>query len=70
MPRLPGLEAALATMAEQVSLNLPTKGLLASFGDEWAATLRSAVAVNGADLSSAIDAIEAAGGIEVVSTRG
>jgi hypothetical protein len=70
MPRLPGLEAALATMAEQVSFNLPTKGLLASFGAEWAATLRSAVAVNGADLSSAIDAIEAAGGIEVVSTCG
>lgn len=70
MPRLPGLEAALATMAEQVSLNLPTKGLLASFGDEWAATLRSTVAVNGTDLSSAIDAIGAAGGAQVVRTRG
>ncbi len=70
MPQLPGLEAALATMAEQVAINLPTQELLASFGNEWAATLTKAVAPAGADLPPAKNAIEAARHIQVESLRG
>ena len=70
MPRLPGLEAALAKVAEQVSLDLPTQDLLASFGEEWAATLTKAVAAAGADLPPARTAIEAARHIQVESLRG
>ncbi|MEI2699980.1 MAG: hypothetical protein V9E94_17190 [Microthrixaceae bacterium] len=70
IPPLPGLEAALAKMAEQVSLNLPTQDLLASFGKEWAATLTKAVAAAEADLPQARTAIEAARHIEVEGTRG
>jgi len=70
MPRLPGLEAALAKMAEQVSLNLETQDLLASFGEDWAATLTKAIAAAGADLPPARNVIEAARNVEVESTRG
>ena len=70
MSPLPGLEPALAAMAEQVSLNLPTQDLLASFGNEWAATLTEAVAAARADLPQARTAIEAARHVEVESTRG
>ncbi len=70
MPRMAGLEATLAEMAKQVSLNLPTQDLLASFGEEWAATLTRAVADAGADLPPAKKAIEAARHVEVESTRG
>ena len=70
MPRLPGLEAALAKVAEQVSLDLPTQDLLASFGEEWAATLTKAVAAAGAVLPPARTAIEAARHIQVESLRG
>ena len=70
MPRLPCLEAALAKVAEQVSLDLPTQDLLASFGEEWAATLTKAVAAAGADLPPARTAIEAARHIQVESLRG
>jgi len=69
-PPLPGMEAALATMAEQVSLNLPTQELLASFGNEWAATITKAVAAAGADLLPAKQAIEMAHHVEVEGTRG
>ena len=70
IPPLPGLEAALAKVAEQVSINLPTQDLLASFGKEWAATLTKAVAAAGADLPPARNVIEAARHVEVESTRG
>jgi hypothetical protein len=70
MPRMAGLEATLAEMAKQVSLNLPAQDLLASFGKEWAATLTKAVADAGADLPPAKKAIEAARHIEVDGTRG
>ena len=70
IPRLPGLEAALAKVAEQVSLDLPTQDLLASFGEEWAATLTKAVAAAEVDLPQARTAIEAARHIEVEGTRG
>lgn len=70
MPRMAGLEATLAEMAKQVSLNIPTQDLLASFGDEWAATLTKAVASAGADLPPARTSIEAARHVEVESTRG
>ena len=70
IPRLPGLEEALAKVAEQVSLDLPTQDLLASFGEEWAATLTKAVAAAGADLPPARTAIEAARHIQVESGRG
>jgi len=69
MPRPPGLEGALAEMAKQVSLNLPTQDLLASFGKEWATTLTTAVAAAGADLPPAKKAIEAARHVEVESPR-
>lgn len=67
MAPLPGLEAALARMAEQVSLNLPTQDLLASFGNEWADSLTKAVAAAEADLPQARAAIEAARHVEVES---
>jgi len=70
MPRQPGLEATLATIAEQVSINLPTQDLLASFGNEWAATLTKAVATASADLPPARNVIEAARHVKVGSTRG
>lgn len=70
VPRPPGLEAALAEMAKQVSLSLPAQDLLASFGEEWAATLTKAVAEAGADLPDARNVIEAAGSVEVESTHG
>jgi hypothetical protein len=69
-PAMPELQTELTAMSQQIALSIPAQDLLGAFGAEWAATLRSAVAVNGADLSSAIDAIGAAGGIEVVRTRG
>ena len=67
IPPLPGLEAALSKMAEQVSLNLPTQELLAAFGNEWAATLTKAVASAGDDLPRARTAFEAARHVEVES---
>ncbi len=70
MPRLHGLEAALAKIAEQVALDLPTQELLASFGNEWADSLTKAVAAAGADLPQARTAIEAASNIEVERTHG
>jgi len=70
MPRLPGLEAALAKVAEQVSVDLPTQELLASFGNEWADTLTKAIAAAEADLPQARTAIEAARNVEVEGTRG
>ena len=70
MRQLPGLEAALAKMAEQVSLNLPTQDLLASFGEEWTATLTKAFAAAGADLPPARTAVEAARRVEVQGTHG
>jgi len=70
MPRLRGLEAALAKIAEQVALDLPTQELLASFGNGWADSLTKAVAAAGADLPQARTAIEAARHVEVERTRG
>ena len=70
IPPLPGLGAALATMAEEISINLPTQDLLASFGNEWAATLAKVVAAAGADLPQARNVIEAARHVEVEGTRG
>lgn len=70
MPPLPGLEAALAELAEQVSLNLPTQDLLGSFGQEWAATLASTVTRSGTDALPARDVITAADGTGLVSTHG
>ncbi|CAB4717287.1 MAG: hypothetical protein F2668_09155 [Actinobacteria bacterium] len=70
MPRMAGLDVTLAEMAKQVSLNLPTQNLLASFGKEWAASLTTAVAAAGADLPSAKKFIEAARHVEAVATSG
>ncbi len=70
IPPLPGLDAVLAKMAEQVSLNLPTQDLLASFGNEWADSLTKAVAAAKADLPQVRTAIEAARHIEVEGPRG
>lgn len=64
MSPLPGSEVALATIAEQISLNLPTQDLLASFGNEWANSLTKAIAAAGVDLPQARTALEAARHIE------
>jgi hypothetical protein len=70
MPSLSGLETALSQVAEHVSLNLPARDLLSSFGEEWAAALTAAVATSGADVRPAIDVVEAARSVGLVSTRG
>lgn len=70
MSRTPELEATLAKVAEQVSLNLPTEDLLASFGEKWAATLTKAVTAAGVDLPTARTDVEAARHVEMEGTRG
>lgn len=70
MPAMPGLRAMLAELAEQISLNLPTQDLLGSFGQEWAATLASAVTASRSDMLPGLDAIEAAEAVGLVGTRG
>lgn len=59
VPQPPGLEAALAKRAAQVSLNPPTQDPLASFGNEWEAALTKAVTEAGVDSPQARTAFEA-----------
>lgn len=70
MPPMPEVQAALTELAEQVSLNLPTQNLLASFGQDWAASLASVTNGSASDVLSALDAITAANGTGLVGTHG
>ena len=70
MPRLPGIDAALAAIAEQIATTLPTRDLLASFGDEWAASIGKTLAAAGSDLAPTINAIEAARHAQTASVGG
>lgn len=60
MSRLPGLAAAFAELAKQVSLSLPTQELLGSFGEEWAASLTSVTTASRDHVLRAFDATTAA----------
>lgn len=66
--RLTEVEATASAIAERVSLNLPTRELLASFGEEWSASIGKAVAADGADLTPVMNAIEAALHVQAVSS--
>ena len=70
MPRLPGIDAALAAIAEQIATTLPMRDLLASFGDEWSASIGKTLAAAGSDLAPAINAIEAARHAQAASVGG
>ena len=70
IPRLPGIDAALAAIAEQIAMTLPTRDLLASFGDEWSASIGKTLAAAGSDLAPAINAIEAARHAQAASVGG
>lgn len=67
VPRPPGIDAALSAIAEQIAASLPTQDLLASFGEEWAASIGKTLATAGVDLTPTITAIEAARRVEAVS---
>lgn len=70
MPPLPGLQAALAELAKQVSLSLPTQELLGSFGEAWAASLASATATDRGDVLRAFDRATAAEVAGLAGSRG
>lgn len=69
-PAMTELQATLATMSQQIALSLPTQDLLRSFGEEWGAALATAAARSGTDVLPALDVIEAASGVGLVSPHG
>ena len=70
VPHVPGIDAALAAITAQIAATLPTRDLLASFGDEWATSIGKSLAAAGADLAPTINAIEAARRSQTASSRG
>lgn len=70
MPPMSGIRVALAELAEQVSLNLPTQDLLGSFGEEWAASLSSTADASRADVLLAFDATTTAQVAGMAGSRG
>lgn len=70
VPRPPGIDAAISAISEHITASLPTQDLLASFGQEWAASIGMTLAAAGVDLTPTINAIESARRVEPVSTGG
>ncbi len=64
----PALEAAFTVLAERISLDLPTRELLGSFGEQWAAALAAATGASQVDILKALDLPTAASLADLVST--
>jgi hypothetical protein len=64
-PAMTELRATLATISEQIAQSLPTRDLLASFGEEWAAALTATSATSRSDGLRALRASTAVGVAEL-----
>jgi hypothetical protein len=70
IPPMPGIEAALAELADRISLSLPTQEFLGAFGEQWATALAAATDASRVDVQRAIDVKATAEGVGLVGTRG